>query len=50
MDKFKFKITIWAEVEAFDNADALDALRDVIATGTEGAVEITEAEYRELKK
>lgn len=50
MEKTKFKVTLWVEVEAFDSDDALDALRDVFATGTEGVVEINEVEYRELKK
>lgn len=50
MDKYKFKVALWVEVEAFDEDDALDALRDVFATGTEGAVVINECEYKQLKK
>lgn len=50
MERYRFKVTVWAEIEAFDDTDALDALRDVFATGTEGAVEVTEVEYRQLRK
>jgi hypothetical protein len=50
MDKYKFQVALWVEVEAFDEDDALDALRDVFATGTEGAVVINECEYKQLKK
>jgi hypothetical protein len=38
------------EVEAFDEDDALDALRDVVGTGTEGAVVINEVEYKQTHK
>ena len=50
MNKYKFKVTVWVEVEAFDGDDALDAVRDIFATGTEGVVEVNEVEYKELRK
>lgn len=50
MDKYKFKVFLWVEVEAFDEDDALDALRDVFATGQEGVVTVNECEYKQVKK
>lgn len=46
MDKFKYKITLSVEVEAFDESDAWDALQEIFGTGDEGAVHIIECEYK----
>lgn len=45
MKTFQYVVTLKVEVEAFDEADAFDALQDEIAIGEVGAVTITECEY-----
>lgn len=45
IEKFKYKVILWVEVEAFDDSDAFDALQDTFGVGTDGSVEITQCEY-----
>lgn len=50
MDKFKYKVTLVVEVEAFDDSDAWDALQETFGTGEEGCINVIECEYKEVRK
>jgi hypothetical protein len=48
MKKFKYQIVALAEVEAFDESDAWEAIQDVLGTGDMGGgVTIIDCEYKE---
>lgn len=44
MDKYKFSVELVVEVEAFDEFDAEEAVRDEFGLGTSGSVEVLESE------
>lgn len=47
MNTYHFEVKMKVRVEAFDSADAFDALQDELAIGEYGAVTVTECEYKE---
>lgn len=48
MNKKRYQIIVTAEVEAFDEADAWEAIQDVIGTGDMGGgVTIIDCDYQE---
>ncbi len=44
MDKFKYKVQITVEVEAFDAGDAWEAVQDTFGIGPNGSVTVTDFE------
>ena len=49
MNKYKYKITMTVEVEAFDESDAWDMLQDVYAVGENCGTNVTDCEYKEIR-
>lgn len=49
MDKFRYKVQITVEVEAFDASDAWEAVQDNFGLGDQGGVTITDFEAWEVK-
>jgi len=49
MNRFKYKVTLEVEVEAFDSTDALDAIQDVFGLGEQNGVEIVDFEVTQTK-
>jgi hypothetical protein len=49
MEKFKYVVQLEVELEAFDKADADDAVQDVFSPGEEYGILITKAVVKEVK-
>lgn len=49
MNTFRYKIVLTAEVEAFDESDAWEAIEDEFGVGEQMGVTIVACEYKELK-
>lgn len=47
MKKFKYEVELAVEVEAWDEADAWEALQDVFSVGDQYGIKVVECEYRE---
>ena len=46
MDTFRFRVVMTVDVEAFDESDALDALREEFGVGSDGpSTQVVECEY-----
>lgn len=45
MNKYKFKVTMVVEVEAFEESDAWDALQENFGIGEEYGVTVTSCEF-----
>lgn len=50
MDKYKFRVTLDVEVEAFDAEDAFDKLQDAIGAGDDLGVNVTDCDYKPKRK
>lgn len=49
MDKFKYKVQLTVEVDAFDAGDAWEAVQDTFGLGDNSGVSVTDFEAWELK-
>lgn len=49
MNKFKYKVFLTVEVEAFDESDAWDAVQDAFGIGENMGVVVTNCEYKEVR-
>lgn len=49
MEKYRYKISITVEVEAFDESDAWDAVQEAFGVGETGAVTVTDCTYKEIR-
>lgn len=49
MEKYRYKVSLVVEVEAFDESDAWDAVQDAFGIGEELGVTVTDCEYKELR-
>lgn len=49
MEKFRYKVQLTVEVEAFDAGDAWDAIQDSFGVGETGGTVVTDFEAWELK-
>lgn len=49
MDKWKWKVNLQVEVEAYDESDAWDALQDAFGIGENMGVTVTSCEYKEVR-
>jgi hypothetical protein len=48
MDKYRYKISITADVEAYDPSDAWDALQDAFGLGDAMGITVVDCEYEEV--
>lgn len=48
MNTYKYEVKLFVEVEAFDSADAWNAVQDAYGIGEEFGISVTDCEYREL--
>jgi len=48
MNKYRFDVSLVVEVEAFNQFDAEESIRDVLGLGDAGGVEIVESEVGEF--
>lgn len=48
MKTFKFNVSLKAEVDAFSESDAWDAIQELFGVGKDCGVVVTECEYSEL--
>lgn len=49
METYEYVIKMKVSVEAFDEADAWDAVQDAFGVGEELGITVTDCEYREVK-
>jgi hypothetical protein len=49
MEKFKYKVSLVVEVEAWSESDAWDAVQDAFGTGDNMGVTVVECEYKEIR-
>lgn len=49
MEKYKYKVTLVVEVDAFDANDAWEAVQDAFGIGDNGGVTVTDFEAWELR-
>lgn len=49
MEKFRYKVQLIVEVEAFDAGDAWEAVQDLFGIGENGGVTVTDFEAWELQ-
>jgi len=49
MNKYKYEVKLFVEVEAFDEGDAWNAIQDAYGVGEEFGISVTDCEYRELR-
>lgn len=49
MDKFRYKVELTVEVEAFDAGDAWDAVQDTFGIGEQSGLTVTDFEAWELR-
>jgi hypothetical protein len=49
MNKFKYKVSLLVEVEAFDEGDAWDAVQDAFGIGENMGVIVTDCDYKEMR-
>lgn len=49
MNKYTYKVTLVAEIEAFDESDAWDAVQDAFGVGENMGVLVTDCEYKEVR-
>lgn len=50
MNTFKYEVKLTIEVEAFDEADAWEAVQDNFGVGENYGVTVVDCEYRELAR
>lgn len=50
METYKYAVALMVEVEAFDEADAFDAIQEMFGVGSTGAVTVTQCDYEETPK
>lgn len=48
MKKYRFKVSLLVEAEAYTPADAFDAVQETFSIGEEYGLVITDCEYEEL--
>ena len=49
MNKFKYKVSLVVEVEAFDSSDAWEAVQDAFGIGDNMGITVIDCEYEEIK-
>lgn len=49
MDKFRYKVELTVEVDAFDAGDAWEAVQDTFGIGDQSGLTVTDFEAWELK-
>ena len=49
MDKFKYKVSLVIEVEAFNESDAWEAVQDAYGLGGESGLAVIDCEYKEIR-
>lgn len=49
MEKFKYKVSLMIEVEAFSEPDAWEAVQDAFGIGDNMGVTVTNCEYKEVR-
>lgn len=49
MNKYKYKVTLTVEVEAFDDSDAWDAIQENYGVGQEMGITVLDCEYKEIR-
>lgn len=49
MEKFKYKVQLTVEVEAFDAGDAWEAVQDTFGLGSNGSLDVIDFEAWEAK-
>lgn len=50
MNKYKYRVVLEVEVEAFDESDAWDAVQDAFGVGDNAGVLVTDCEYKEIRR
>lgn len=48
MKKFRYRVSMEVEVQAYDQTDAFEAVQDVFGIGEEMGVNVVDCEYEDL--